>query len=273
MTFTTLGDKQNPAILLIHGMISSAADCEPFGRYLADRYYVIMPTLDGHGHDGTDLLPLEGEVEKLVGYLKENGIPSLAMVQGSSMGAEIALAVAKKLEQENIPFACGFFDGGPFFHFNPVFRAFMHRKFTTLVKIFDTDDHEAAYRKMMNHPFFKFVAKDRAEQFEPLIRSITSERRHYSKKTVRNLVEICYKCDLPTFGTEVQKRLLFFFSDEEPARKSRKRLMKAYPEAQYRDIQGYAHCGYQTVEPEKYAEILRQTIESAGINGNLLKLP
>ena len=86
MIFYTSGDKQNPAVMLIHGMISSAADCEPFGKYLADGYYVIMPTLDGHGNDGTDLLPLEGEVDKLVGYLKENGITSVAMVQGSSMG-------------------------------------------------------------------------------------------------------------------------------------------------------------------------------------------
>ena len=106
MTFKTAGDRQNPAVMLIHGMISSGADCEPFGRCLADDYYVIMPTLDGHGDDGTDLLPLDGEVEKLVGYLKENGIRSLAMVQGSSMGAEIALAVAARLEEENIPLTC-----------------------------------------------------------------------------------------------------------------------------------------------------------------------
>ena len=74
MTFQTLGNRQNPAVMLIHGMISSGADCEPFGRCLADEYYVILPTLDGHGNDGTDLLPLEGEVDRLVGYLKENDI-------------------------------------------------------------------------------------------------------------------------------------------------------------------------------------------------------
>ena len=260
MIFYTSGDKQNPAVMLIHGMISSAADCEPFGKYLADGYYVIMPTLDGHGNDGTDLLPLEGEVDKLVGYLKENGITSVAMVQGSSMGAEIALAVVKRLEQENIPVTCGFFDGGPFFHFNPIFRAFMHKKFTSLVKAFDTDDHEKAYNSLMNHPFLQFVAKDKAAQYEPLIRSMTRQRRRFSQKTVDNLVRICYQCDLPEFSTEAQKRMVFFFSDEEPARKSRGRLMKAYPDAEYRDIHGYAHCGYQTAEPEQYAAILRKTI-------------
>ena len=264
MTFNTLGEKNSPAVLLIHGMISSAADCEPFGMYLADEYYVIMPTLDGHGNDGTDLLPLEGEVDKLVGYLKENGITSVAMVQGSSMGAEIALAVAKRLEQENIPLTCGFFDGGPFFHFNPLFRAFMHRKFSSLVKAFDTDDHEKAYNSLMNHPFLKFVAKDKAAQYEPLIKSMTRQRRSFSKKTVDNLVRICYKCDLPEFNEGWQKRLVFFFSEEEPARKSRKRLLKKYPASDFRDIQGYAHCGYQTACPAEYADMLKKSIASAG---------
>ena len=260
MTFNTLGEKNNPAVLLIHGMVSDWKDCEPYGKHLADRYYVIMPTLDGHGKDGTDLLPLECEVDKLVGYLKENGITSLALVQGSSMGAEIALAVIKRLTEEGISFRCGFLDGGPFFHFNPVFRAFMRKKFKSLVKIFDTDDHEAAYNAMMNHPFLKFLAKDKGEQYEPLIKSMTQERRHFSKQSVKNMVEICYKCDLPELNEDVQKKLIFFFSDEEPARKSRKRLMKAYPSAGYRDVEGYAHCGYQAVFPEKYAEMLDKAI-------------
>ena len=263
MEFHTLGNKENPAVMLIHGMVSSWKDCEPYGKLLADEYYVIMPTLDGHGQDNTDLLPLKDEVDKLVGWLKENGISSVAMVQGSSMGAEIALAVAKRLEEEGIPLTCGFFDGGPFFHFNPFFRAFMRKKFTSLVKVFDTDDHDAAYQGMMNHPFLKFVAKDKAMQYEPLIRSMTQERRHFSKKSVKNLVNICYKFDLPSFSDDIQKRFVFFFSDEEPARKSRKRLMKAYPNADYQDIHGYAHCGYQTVETEKYARLLKESIETS----------
>ncbi len=260
MTFHTLGAKNNPAVLLIHGMMCTWKNCEPYGQYLADEYYVIMPTLDGHGMDSTDLLPLEGEVDKIAAYLKENGITSLALVQGSSMGAEIALAVIKRLTEENIPFECGFLDGGPFFHFNPIFRGFMHKKFKSLVKIFDTDDHEAAYNAMMNHPFLKFLAKGKAKQYEPLIRAMSQERRHFSKKTVGNMVNICYKYDLPSFSEDIQKRLVFFFSNEEPARKSRKRLIKAYPAASYHDIEGYAHCGYQAASPGEYAGMLKRAV-------------
>ncbi|MBQ1555091.1 MAG: hypothetical protein IIZ68_06480, partial [Clostridia bacterium] len=238
MTFETLGNPSNPAVLLIHGMLSSGHDCEPFGKYLADEYYVIMPTLDGHGHDGTDLLTVEEEARKLTAYLKENGIQSLALVQGSSMGAEVALAVTKQCETDGIPVTCSFFDGGPFFHFNPFFRHIMYKKFSSLVKVFDTDDPDEAYRNIMNNPFVKFVAKDKISQYEGIIKSIARERRTFSKKTVRNMVTICYKCDPPSFPVEAQKRFVFFFSDEEPARDSRSRLIKLYPHAAFEDIHG-----------------------------------
>ena len=71
MTFETLGSKSNPAVLLIHGMMCSSKECMPFGKELSDEYYVILPTLDGHGHDGTDLLTVDKEAEKIIKYHKE----------------------------------------------------------------------------------------------------------------------------------------------------------------------------------------------------------
>ncbi|MBQ5545541.1 MAG: alpha/beta hydrolase [Clostridia bacterium] len=260
MTFETLGNPSNPAALLIHGMLCSGHHCEPFGKYLADEYYVIMPTLDGHGHDGTDLLTVEEEARKLTGYLKENGIQSLALLQGSSMGAEVALAVRKQCEIEGIAVTCSFFDGGPFFHFNPFFRRVMYKKFRTLGKVFDTDDPDEAYRNIINNPFVKFVAKGKISQYEGMIKSMARERRTFSQKTLKNMVRICYQCDPPVFSTDAQKSFIFFFSDEEPARDSRSRLIKLYPDATFEDIHGYAHCGYQSSEPEAYVRKLKKAI-------------
>lgn len=262
MTFETLGSKNNPAILLIHGMMSSARDCMTFGQYMADEYYVIMPTLDGHGHDGTDLLEVDKEAEKIIDYLKENNIHSLSLIQGSSMGAEVALEVRRQAGLNNIPTTLCFFDGGPFFHFTPWFRAIMRKRFTSLVKLLDTDDPVKAQENLSNNPFLKFVVKEKLEQYSGLIESMVSERRHFSQKTIENLVNICYKCDLPEFTADEQESFLFFFSAEEPAHDSKKRLVKAYPNAQYQDIENYGHCSYQFMEPQKYAQMLKDGIKN-----------
>ena len=262
MTFETLGDPKNTPVMLIHGMLCTSDECIPFGRYLSQRYYVIMPTLDGHGSDGTDLVSAEQETEKISAYLKANGIDRLALLQGSSMGAEIALAVKAELDKNGIAVDSCFFDGGPFFRFVPPFRAFMYRVFSGLVKVFDTDDPSSAAGNMKKHPMFRFIAKGKAEQYEQMIAAMTKERRSFSDKTIHGMVDICYNCTLPDLPEETQRTFTFFFAKTEPARKSMKRLMKTYPKARYRTIDGYSHCGFQMTHPREYASMLEQTIIS-----------
>lgn len=260
MTFETLGDKSNPAALLIHGMMCSSNECMPFGKELANEYYVIMPTLDGHGHDGTDLLTVDKEAEKIIAFLIEQHIGHLALIQGTSMGAEVALEVKRQVELSGIKNTISFFDGGPFFHFTPWFRAMMRMRFRKLVRILDTDDPEEALANMMKNKFVKFVIKDKIKQSEGIIRSLVSERKTFSDKTIGNMVDICYRCDLPEFNKETQESLFFCFGTEEPARKSRKRLLKAYPHARFIDLDGYSHCGFQVADPAEYAKMLKSHI-------------
>lgn len=262
MTFETLGNIKNPAVILIHGMLCSAKECMPFGKELSDEYFVIMPTLDGHGKDGTDLLTVDMESQKIIDYLKQNNIDHLAMIQGSSMGAEIAIEVTRQAQINGIKTDLSFFDGGPFFHFTPWFRAMMRMRFTKLTDILDSDDPDQAVDALKSNKFVRFVAKDKIEQYSGMLRNLVAERRTFSKKTIENMVNICYRCDLPVFDKEKQKRLIFFFSKSEPARKSKKRLLKAYPDAAFKDIDGYTHCGFQTLEPAKYASMLKECIES-----------
>lgn len=260
MTFDTLGNKTNPAVVLIHGMMCSSKECIPFGKELADEYFVIMPTLDGHGKDGTDLLTVDKEALKIISYLKEQNIDFVTMLQGSSMGAEVALEVKRQADLNGIKTGLCFFDGGPFFHFTPWFRAVMRMRFRKLVNILNTDNPEEALEKFQNNKFLKFIIKDKIKQASGIIRSLVSERKTFSDTTVKNMVNICYKCDLPVFDPTTQERMVFFFSNEEPARKSRKRLLKTYPHAIFKDIDGYSHCGYQASEPSKYAQMLKELI-------------
>ena len=259
MQFTTMGDKSFPAVLLIHGMLSSADDPLVFGKYLADEYYVIAPTLDGHANDGCDLVSAEDEARKITAYLKENGISSLALIQGSSMGAEAALAVRDECRRCGIDVGHCFFDGGPFFDFNPIKRFFMKLVFRRLVRIFN-DEPDRVLEKLEKNMFVRFVARDKLKDFEPVFTSIAQKRRTFTDATVDGMVKTCYNCRLPDFSCEEQRSFVFFFSLDEPARQSKPRLKKAYPRAKYRDVRGYAHCGLQFSRPQTYAGLLKDVI-------------
>ena len=263
MTFETLGDKNNPAVLLIHGMMCSSKECMLFGKELSDEYYVIMPTLDGHGHDDTDLLTVDKEGEKIIAYLKEHGIVHLSMIQGTSMGAEVALEVKRQTLLAGIGTDICFFDGGPFFHFTPWFRAMMRFRFKKMLKLLDTDNPDEALENLLKNRFVKFVLKDKIEQSKGMLKSLVSERKTFSDKTIANMVNICYKCDLPEFDSDSQKSIIFFYGVHEPARDAKKRLMKVYPDAVYIDAEGYSHCGLQIEDPAKYADMLKNYIKSA----------
>lgn len=51
MKFETIGNYEKPKILLVHAMFASSESFLPLVEYLKDKYYVIMPTLNGHSKD------------------------------------------------------------------------------------------------------------------------------------------------------------------------------------------------------------------------------
>ena len=59
---------------------------------------------------------------------------------------------------------------------------------------------------------------------------------------------------------EKQKQFIFFFAEKEPARKSQKRLQKAYPFATYDIVFDVGHGGFQASKPKEYAERLLSVI-------------
>lgn len=85
--------------------------------------------------------------------------------------------------------------------------------------------------------------------------------RNVTDTSIYNIVETCYACKLPYFEEDIQKRFIFFFSEKEPANKSKKRLQKEYKFAQYRSVPNLGHGGLQASQPKKYAEYLKNIIK------------
>lgn len=258
MIFETLGDKSKPAILLIHGMFCSGSSCKLFAKYLENDYYIILPTLDGHYNNSPDYISKEEEAGKILDYLRKNGIQRIALLQGTSMGAEVAMEIKR---QSNIRIDKCFFDGGPFFDFPKWFKKIMEKKFKGMANVLSSDDPQKAADDMMNNVFVKWLAGKDTDKYKKILADMTQAKKSFSDTTVKNVTETCYAFKLPDFDTETQKSFLFFFSSDEPAHMSKKRLVKKYGNANFKDIKDYGHAGFQMAEPKKYAELLHSYIE------------
>ncbi len=152
MKFDTLGSRENPAILMIHGMFCNADMVKRFAQYMQDDYYIILPTLSGHYEGSDDYESKEAEAKAILHYLHEQGITKLAMLQGTSTGAEVALEFARICDIEIQHY---FYDGGPFFDFPRWFKSIMRKKFDGFVSLVNNKTTDEAREALMNNSFVK----------------------------------------------------------------------------------------------------------------------
>lgn len=261
MIMHTLGSRGNPAVVMIHGMFCNADMVKSFARYLADDYYIIIPTLTGHYKQSESYAGASAEAQKIMQWLNENGIERLAMIQGTSMGAEIALELAR---QCTLPVEHYLFDGGPFFDFSKGMKTFMRRKFQWFADVCANKVPEEAAGEIMKNGFVRALIGKDADAYKEIIYIFCCAAKNASKETVRNVTETCYACSLPEFDKAMQSRFVFLFSQNEPARKSEKRLRKAYPQAEYIITGKLGHCGFQVKKPREYAEFIARILRGDG---------
>ena len=105
MIFHTYGQKDNKAIVLIHGMLTPWQIWNTAIESFKRDYYVIVPELDGH----TEITPsefhsVEEETEKIHKYIMDELGGQVYLLAGLSMGGRIAATLAKNedLKIENL---------------------------------------------------------------------------------------------------------------------------------------------------------------------------
>ena len=90
MDFHTLGNAQNPAIMLVHGGGNAWWNFLRQARVLAAQYYVILPTLDGHGSEREKTyISTEDTADKLLAYIDAHCNGHLFALGGVSLGGQI----------------------------------------------------------------------------------------------------------------------------------------------------------------------------------------
>lgn len=257
MIIRTLGNKENPVIIMIPGMFCTYEMPGIIAEYLKDDFCILLPTLDGHHKEEPIYHSKQEDARKIIEWLHENDIKRIALLQGTSMGAEVALEVASKID---IPVDRFLFDGGPFFHFPGFYRAFMAKKFMSFMKTTKGKPKEQAIDALMNDPFVKKLGGDSLEAYRGLMGGFCEVSQWIEKDSVRRISDTCYKCDLPDFPDDTVRRFVFLYSEKEPARMAEKRLKKKYPTATFIVKHGYGHGGFQGEQPQLYSEFVRELI-------------
>jgi len=255
MLFDTAGKKGQPVIVMINGSFTTGKGFLKFAeRYLADSYYVVIPTYDGH-HEGPEVFDSRaGQAGKILNYLKQENLRRIAVLQGLSMGAEVALELMHQIdEDQSIKVEHCFFDGGPYFHFPAFFRKIMYVKFKSFLDSAEKKGTEA----MMENSMIKWMLGDMSA-YEENLRDVFGSipAGVITKETIKNETEACYTFDFPEFSPEMQRKFVFSWSDNEPAKKSQKEIIKHYPEATYESPGSLGHSGFMIKDQRGYAKRL-----------------
>ncbi len=86
---TYTGDR--PSLVLLHGLLGSAANWHSLARALAVDYHVVVPDLRNHGRSGhNDRMDYPALGDDVAELMEEHGLDS-AMLVGHSMGGKVAM--------------------------------------------------------------------------------------------------------------------------------------------------------------------------------------
>ena len=92
MRFHTYGDPTMPPVMLIHGGGNAWWNYLRQARALSERYYVILPTLDGHGEEfATPYISTERTADELLDYIDTHCGGHLFALGGVSLGGQIVI--------------------------------------------------------------------------------------------------------------------------------------------------------------------------------------
>ena len=245
MLFKTLGQSTNPAVLFFHAMGVVGDSSEPVADVLKQHYFCIMPTSTVYC-PGQKYISKADEIRQVEAFLKEQGIPRLALVVASSIGADLAVAF---LSQTKVPVAHVFIDGGQFAQIGSVTRHIMvpflylaikslyWSKGKTLKKIMWCDDDSIK-------PYFITAGQ-----------GLTYGNMH------RQMGDSLVNAPFPALPESLQAHCFFEFGSKEDHFKYRDAVMKAYPKAHYPVFKNADHMQYQIRDPKGFARMLLTIME------------
>ncbi len=227
MIFERVGEKNKPVIIMINGSFCTGKGLLPLAQKLSNRYQVILPTYDGHHENGGIFTTRQDQANKIIEYLKKENIKKIKLIQGISMGAEVALTLGSIISKTtDIEVDRYLFDGGPFFKFPKWFRKIMQMKFKGMVHNAQYGTEEEIIERFKNNKMVKWMLKGDIKPYEKLIIDMSKAAPYMTDESICNESDACYTFDFPEIPEKEQKKYYFTWSNNEPAFKSKKKIEK-----------------------------------------------
>lgn len=260
MKFETLGKRGNPAIVAIHGMFANSDSIKPFAELLSDEYYVILPTLNGHYPTSADYHNPVEEATQIYEYLESNGITELALVQGTSLGASVALCMAA---MNKIPCKSYFMDSVQLYKYGSLRRSISYSKLVALVNQYrskTTDVANGQGDQAIEGTMTGKIMGAGDDAYSGMIQGTSAVYDILSENTIHNVVDTCFNVTYPKLDPEVERRCVFFFGAKDPSAKQEKDIKKHYPHCIVNVMTGHGQGTLQVLNPQKYAVLLKMGI-------------
>jgi pimeloyl-ACP methyl ester carboxylesterase len=108
MLFNEYGSKENPAVLLMHGMLQDWHSLRDILRPLEEKYRLIIPAMDGIYDNSPDFTSFADQCRQIEEFVNENYGGKLRGVYGISQGATV---MSELLARGNIKIDIAVFDG------------------------------------------------------------------------------------------------------------------------------------------------------------------
>ena len=257
MKFQTIGNPNNPLIIMLPGSFCTSSGLNYLYKKLKDDYCIVLIEYNGH-YENSTFTTRQNEAKEIVDYIQKQNIHTIKMIYGQSMGAEIAIELFKQLNENQIQVDCCFLDGAPCIKLPYLYKKCMYFKFNQILKIMKKKDID----QILNMKLIKKIARGNTENLRPMIEPMALTAQFLSKESVKNETECCYTFDFPSFDKETQNRIYFFYGKEEKAyKRCYKGVKKAYPQANSILKEGYGHLMYSIKKTANYVKILIEICE------------
>ncbi|MBR2548264.1 MAG: alpha/beta fold hydrolase [Eubacterium sp.] len=246
MVFHTFGDRDNSAMLLIHGMLTPWQIFEDAAEYFSRDYFVVVPELDAHTEDEpTEFCSVEEEAEKIREYALDNFGGMIAVLCGLSMGGKIVAEVAA---MPDINVGALVLDGAPLISFPHLLVSFLAKNYIDIIRRSKERDP-----KTLEQCRKTFLPERYMDDFLKIA-------DNFDEQSVGTIMgSVFSKYEFQEFDPQI--KILFMHGttgNEMFSRKAAVKMKKFNPQTEIRCFDGYAHAQLACFEIEKWtAEVAR----------------